>query len=177
MFSQVFKKLFCLVPIYCRVRIRMYLITAPILSVSQVQNTSFLMQAQHMEKTGYFCPLFLPACERPGGPALLDSDRSWIALIAHLHRGQRVGLMGLQFMQGQVLPRGQWLLNILNGFFNSQFKTVLMVGGSDNNLTTVSASVFILWTDSAQAVTPSAQRSLLQSFKLMIQITDFCQHM
>ena len=72
----------------------MYPITAPILSVSQVQNTSFLMQAQHVEKTGQFCPLFLPACEKPGGPALLDSDHSWIALIAHLHRGQRVGLMG-----------------------------------------------------------------------------------
>ncbi|KAB0392526.1 hypothetical protein E2I00_000066 [Balaenoptera physalus] len=33
-----------------------------------------------------------PACEKPGGPALLDSDHSWIALIAHLHRGQRLRL-------------------------------------------------------------------------------------
>ena len=54
--------------------------------MSQVQNTSpLLMQAQHMEKTGQFCPLFFPACEKPAGPTLLDSNYSWTALIAHLH--------------------------------------------------------------------------------------------
>ena len=52
----------------------------------------------------------------------------------------------------------------LNGFFNSQVKTALMVSGSDNTLTTVSASVFILWTDPAQAVTVISSKKSLKIF-------------